>query len=133
MLQRAMQIETVQGATKAVLLNLAWHAADDGTEARPAIPTIAHEMGLGETSVKRALRELKRSGLITPARPPDRAKHLPTCYRIALPPGATTAPGSGGHYEPRPGATTAPNRQITTSLRGGGAKRAAPHPLDKYE
>lgn len=133
MLQQVLASSAVAGAKKAVLINLAWHAWDNGREARPSLGTIAGEMGLTERTVRRALRDLEAAGLIAVDRVADRARHLPTCYRIAMPPEDGVTPGAGGQHASRPGDTVAPKRQTKTSLkRDGGARRAASNALEKY-
>lgn len=52
------------GAARSVLLALAWHAADDGTGARPSQPTIARRAGVSERTVRDALAKLEGEGSI---------------------------------------------------------------------
>ncbi|HET8923634.1 MAG TPA: helix-turn-helix domain-containing protein [Candidatus Acidoferrum sp.] len=79
---------------KVVLLCLARHAHDDGTESYPSIPTIARETGWSETAVREALRKLEAKGLValTSSRKGGRkaTAHYSLCFdaetqRAALP------------------------------------------------
>jgi hypothetical protein len=47
---------------KAVLMQIAHYAADDGTGAYPSIATLVRDTGLSESTVHRALRDAERSG-----------------------------------------------------------------------
>lgn len=53
------------GSKRAVLIALAWHARDDGTEARPSHETIAKRAGIGERTVRDALIALEAEGSIS--------------------------------------------------------------------
>jgi DNA-binding transcriptional MocR family regulator len=54
----------VKGPDLTALIILAEHAHDDGSEARPGIPTIARLARISERSVERALKRLEKAGLI---------------------------------------------------------------------
>ena len=75
-----------------VLLVLADHAAEDGTEARPSVATIAREARLSERQVQYALRHLQEVGAIQDEREGPKGVRV---YRVTmLPPGgAISAPG----------------------------------------
>ncbi len=76
-------LEVKHPTAKFVLLALANHAKDDGTEARPAIATIAAETGLVRRTVQPWLTQLVAWGLIEVQR--AAGGHRPTVYRIPIP------------------------------------------------
>ncbi len=66
---------------KMVLLGLAEHAHPDGTEARPAVSTLARYAECSESTVLRHLKRLENGGYITG----ERRQGRPTVYAINLP------------------------------------------------
>lgn len=77
---------------KLVMLALADHCHDDGSEARPSQPTIIAKTGLSEQSVRRALTSLLREGYIQLDRPAS--QHRANCYVILVPDGFATLRGA---------------------------------------
>jgi hypothetical protein len=71
-----------------VLLALAWHGNDDGTECRPGMPTIASEARVAESTAQHALTRLRRDGWIVMMRHSSGGQGaeggLPTCWRIVV-------------------------------------------------
>ena len=104
----------LEGTPKPVLICLAWHAAEDGSGARPSVATIAREIGFSVRAVRDALRELERAQLIIAE---VRQVGKPSSYRLSnlrqqaprqQPPkanGAVATP-AGGAVTPAGGAET---------------------------
>lgn len=71
---------------KCVLMTLAQHAHDDGTEARPSCDTIARKWQITRRSVLTALAWLERHGYVTPVGPRGggRGRGSTVTYRICL-------------------------------------------------
>lgn len=96
-----------KGTDRLVLLVLAQHARDDGTEARPSQKRIAEMAGVKVEAVRRSLRRLERAReleCVTPSTP-----RKPAIYRVT-PPGrdpseteAQTPPGGGVRPLPNEG------------------------------
>jgi len=91
-----------------VLLVLADHAADDGTDAWPSVDTIASEARLSRRQVQRCLRELEASGAIIPA---GRSHKSTTVWGVNMSPpeddiydaeGATSTTNGGDRMSPEP-------------------------------
>jgi hypothetical protein len=80
----AFDIPNLSKRAKAVLLNLARHAHDDGTEARPSVPTIAEQMKWSAREVYRGLRELEKCGLIIQTQAADKHSNKPAVYRLGF-------------------------------------------------
>jgi hypothetical protein len=103
-----------------VLLVLADHAHDDGSNAFPSVETIARKARLSERGARYALRTLEESGAITPT---GKTKNGVVVYSISLGAEATapaaTAPGSekqlGGQSVPEPVSLTAPEPSLEPS------------------
>lgn len=77
----AKKVRGLRWAERMVLGNLADHANGEG-RAWPSVATIAGEEGIGQSTVKRALRGLEARGLIRPERPGGGRKAT-TVYVVA--------------------------------------------------
>ncbi len=84
---------TAEKGDRLVLIVLADHASNDGTDAYPAVATIAHEARMSERAVQYALRRLERDGHISSEGPVDRGRgdRQPTRYTVLMG-GADSAP-----------------------------------------
>jgi DnaD/phage-associated family protein len=67
---------------KIVLLKLADNADDDGDNSWPSVGRIAHECGVAERTVQRSIQNLMKMGLLVMTRPADKARKLPSVYRV---------------------------------------------------
>lgn len=67
---------------QAILLALADHAEHDGTSIRPSVARIMWKTSLSESTIRRALRELRDSGVLVVTR--KARDHYPTEYRMVL-------------------------------------------------
>ena len=88
---------------KLVAIALADHCHDDGSEARPSQATLVRKTGLSERSVRDALHELVKAGVMVVERPSG--QHRPNCYMILVPDGFAT-------IRPAPDAALAPEGQM---------------------
>lgn len=90
---------------KMVLLGLADHASNDGSDAWPSVATLAQYAECSERTVQRHLHSLVDAGLIQVQRESDR--RTPTTYAVCLPVLATLR-----------GDTVTPVTGVTTGTRG---------------
>jgi Helix-turn-helix domain len=67
---------------QAILLAMADHAQDDGTDVFPSIARLAWKTGYDDRQVKRIIKDLRAEGVLVEVAPP--AQHRPTEYRIDL-------------------------------------------------
>jgi hypothetical protein len=67
---------------QAVLLAMADHAQDDGSDCYPSIGRVAWKIGYGERQVKRVIKDLRKRNILIEVAPPR--QHRPTEYRINL-------------------------------------------------
>lgn len=67
---------------QAVLLAMADHAQDDGSDCYPSIGRVAWKIGYGERQIKRIIKDLRRRKILVEVAPPR--QHRPTEYRIDL-------------------------------------------------
>lgn len=113
---------------QAVLAQLALHADADGTNAYPAVGTIADLLHLDRRTVQRALRWLRDVGLI---RPTGSSPSGTTVWALAVPAraprgrhGAAPGGGTGGGTA---GGMVPPNHCVTTGTTAGvGARERTP-------
>lgn len=83
------EIELTHGQ-QAVLLAMADHAQDDGTDVFPALARLAWKTGYDKRQIRRLIRELQAIGVLVEVAPP--AQHRPTEYRIDLDAGEQKEP-----------------------------------------
>jgi Helix-turn-helix domain len=76
-MERVFTSSKARGSARLVLLAIAWHAHDDGTQAYPKVRTLAAEANLKERQVQNILRRLEASGELVVERRPHRT-HLMT-------------------------------------------------------
>lgn len=81
----ALNVKGIDPTAKLVLLGLANHAHKDGTEAFPAVKTLADYASVSERTARRHLGDLRKTGYITPTANPSGGR-LPTTYRINMDP-----------------------------------------------
>lgn len=74
----------LRGPDKAVLLCLAGFAHDDGSNARPAITTLAGRTGFDRSTVQRSMKALRDAGLIRETKAAKPASYEPAQYRLNL-------------------------------------------------
>lgn len=83
--QKAIDIEGIPLAPKAVLVVLARHARDDGTNKRcPSVPTLAAKAGMQERATRSALRWLEAEGWIEPVSNKVGGRNQTTKYRVVI-------------------------------------------------
>ncbi len=76
-------VEGLTPAQKVVLVALADHAHNDGSEARPGVELLTIKTSLGDRTVRRALKALRGLGIVKVQR--ESTRYLPTVYKIDLP------------------------------------------------
>jgi len=104
-------------ADKAVLLAMAEHAYEDGTNCRPSVGRLAAFAGLDERTVRRVLRRLERDGWIRRTGAPGRYKATEYALSIERLQGGHSAP----HGRRRMGGTAPPHGGQRVPFMGGTA------------
>lgn len=89
-------LRALRGRMLVTAIALAAHADREGSDARPAVSTLAAMTGVAEREVRRALGALRDRGII---RAIDTAPGRATTYSLVLDPGV----GDPGVYHPSPG------------------------------
>lgn len=98
--ERALRAdETVPWHLKSVLLLLATYMSNDGSEARPSVPTLARQSGLSRARVFELLRQAGERGWVQSVSAPGKVTvRLPQIPDPSCPPdgsGSTTRPTHG--------------------------------------
>lgn len=112
------------GSARLVLLAIADSCDHDGTNAWPAIETIAKKTKVSRSTVKRAIKELVGLGELRVVRGPDhiRSDRRPNGYEVCFPRGFNLSPRDvagvqsdthGGSSEPPRGFTHEPQPVLT--------------------
>lgn len=126
-----------ESSARFVLVCLAHHANQDGTNAFPSVATMVKYTGLSERTVRGALRLLESSGLIRRGRPTEkiRSDRRPVCYDLQIGRGAAIAPRESTGCNQRPdgvqlthsrGAAIAPDLPSESSIENKTRARVIP-------
>jgi hypothetical protein len=107
-----------------VLLAIADHANDDGTECWASVATLAHKTRMSERQVRTCLRELEQSGAIVETGRTSRGTHNYTVIMVSAEGGEIRPPenlagaksdAEGGEIRPKGGAKSAPEPSLDPS------------------
>ena len=85
-----LRLDTTQ---KIVLLKFADCADDDGNNSFPGVVNVGVKCGMSYRTVQRTVKKLIKAGLLVITKPANRAKHVPTMYRVDVSPGDNLTPG----------------------------------------
>lgn len=81
-LQGQVWFRDVRGSERDVLLALADHAHDDGTEIRPSMDYLAWKVGIGKRQAQRIVSSMRERGALIAVR--ESTRYEPTHYRMDL-------------------------------------------------
>lgn len=121
-----------------VLLVLAEHAHDDGSQARPSVETIAWKARLNRRAVQGALRRLERSGAVERTSVSRGGRGRPSTYRVLMnrarparltavnrAPDARLDAVNRASDDPKPRTAVHPNQKRTNNKAAASARDAA--------
>lgn len=118
-MQTVMDLAGIPLAPKAVLLVLARHARDDGTNPKcPSVQTIAEKAGMSDKCARNALRSLEADGWIEALGRKVGGRAMATNYRILV---DRLGPGTRNDVPPKP-------RETRNQVPGNGHDRGNDRP-----